>query len=66
MVGPPKPERSKAMTQTKRDTPVLRVKGLGVRPATALWKKTIVLRKLTSIIPADVKYDNYGKKRTMI
>ena len=29
------PERSKGMTQTKRDTPVLRRRGLGVRPATA-------------------------------
>ena len=32
------PERSKGMTQTKRDTPVLRSRGLGVRPATAPWK----------------------------
>ena len=32
------PEKSKVMTQNKRDTTVLRNRGLGVRPATAHWK----------------------------
>ena len=49
------PERSKVMTQTKTDTPVLRSRGLGVRLATAHCKNSTLLRRLKTVIPVDVK-----------
>jgi hypothetical protein len=46
------PERTKVVIQTKRVTLFLRGRGLGVQPAgDRTLEKTIVLRKLTSIIP---------------
>jgi hypothetical protein len=42
LVGPPLPERSKEMTQTKRDTSVLQSRGLGVGLTTPSQKKLIV------------------------
>ena len=44
MVGPPKPDRSKGRGSTKRDPPVLQVRGLGTE-LTALSRKTPTLRK---------------------
>ena len=32
------------MTQTKRDTPVLRGRGLGVRLSTATWKNYVAVK----------------------
>ena len=40
LVGPPMPDRSKVMTQTKRDTLVLRVGGFDVGLTTPPSKKT--------------------------
>ena len=39
LVGPPIPDRSRVMTQTKRDTLALQVGGLGVRLTTSPIKK---------------------------
>ena len=64
LVGPPLPERSKMMTQTKRDTPVLRD---GVRRAAGdrTLEKFTLLRRLKIIIPADAKKDDQSAKRIM-
>ena len=40
LVGPPMPDRSRVMTQTKRDTMVLQVGGFGVGLTTSQSKKT--------------------------
>ena len=64
LVGPPLPERSKMMTQTKRDTPVLRD---GVRRAAGdrTLEKFTLLRRLKIIIPADAKKDDQSAKSIM-
>ena len=44
LVGPPMPDRSRMMTQTKRDTLVLQVWGFGVGLTTPHSKKLIVTK----------------------
>jgi len=60
------PDRSKVMAQTKRDTTVLRGRGLGVRLATAPCKNPALLRRLKRIIPVGVKKDDHSVKRITI
>jgi hypothetical protein len=43
LVGPPVPDRSRVMTQTKRDTLVLQAFGVGL--TTPYSKKNLLLRK---------------------
>jgi hypothetical protein len=43
LVGPPLPERSKVMTQTKTDTPVLQSRGLGVGQTSS--QKNLIVQK---------------------
>jgi hypothetical protein len=44
LVGPPIPDRSRVMTQTKRDTLVLQFGGFGVGLTTPRSKKLIVTK----------------------
>jgi hypothetical protein len=44
LVGPPIPDRSRVMTQTKRDTLFLQVGGFGVGITTYTVKKLIVTK----------------------
>ena len=44
LVGPPMPDRSRVMTQTKRDTLVLQVEGFGVGLTTPHSKKLIITK----------------------
>ena len=55
------------MIQTKRDTPVLRGRGLGVRLAAGdrTLEKFTLLRRLKIIIPADEKKDDQSVKKIM-
>jgi len=46
LVGPPMPDRSRVMTQTKRDTLVLQVGGLGVGLTTPHRNNNNLLRNL--------------------
>ena len=61
LVGPPLPDRSKVMTQTKRDTQVLQVGGFGKGLTTPPSKK-IIVTKVEQRKKLDRLNDDGGKK----